>query len=131
MRPTWYLLLLLAVVGLGAYATIPTGPSVMGLSGLGQPFEQFQTAGAVCWSWASVQAATAPGQAATEVGLSSGAIGTASDNPGLGAAIGAGREALGGTCVGLGASQAATGTVRGKGIICVEALSRAPWVGKP
>jgi len=40
---TWRGLPLLAVVGLSACATIPTGPSVMILPGRGKTFEQFQT----------------------------------------------------------------------------------------
>lgn len=43
MRLTWRALPLLAVVGLIACATIPTGPSVMILPGQGKTFEQFQT----------------------------------------------------------------------------------------
>jgi len=42
MRLTWRVLPLLAVVGLSACAMIPTGPSVMILSGQGKIFEQFQ-----------------------------------------------------------------------------------------
>ena len=124
MGTRWHLLPYVAVVGLAGCATIPTGPSVMVLPGQGKPFEQFQADDAVCRQWASAQAGTTPGQASTESALSSAAIGTvlgaglgaaigaASGNPGVGAAIGAGSGAFGGTFVGMGASQAAAGTVQ-------------------
>jgi len=132
MRLTWRLLPLLAVVGLSGCATIPTGPSVMVLPGQGKTFEQFQTDDAVCRQWASAQAGTTPGQASTEAAVSSAAIGTtlgaglgasigaASGNPGVGAAVGAGSGALGGTAVGVGASQAAAGTVQWRYDIAYE-----------
>ena len=115
----WRLLPLAAVVGLSACATIPTGPSVMVLPGQGKTFEQFQTDDAVCWQWASAQAGTTPGQASTEAAVSSAALGTVL-GAGLGAAIGAGSGALGGTCVGMGASQAAAGTVQWRYDIAYE-----------
>lgn len=125
-------LLLVAVVGLTGCATIPTGPSVMVLPGRGKTFEQFQADDAVCRRWASEQAGTTPGAASTQSAASSAAVGTvlgaglgaavgaASGNPGVGAAIGAGSGALGGTMVGVGASQAAAGTVQWRYDIAYE-----------
>jgi hypothetical protein len=126
----WRLLPLVAVVGLSACATIPTGPSVMVLPGQGQPFEQFQTDDAVCWQWASAQAGTTPGQASTEAAVSSAALGTVL-GAGLGAAIGAGSGALGGTCVGMGASQAAAGTVQWRYDIVYEQCMYAKGAPDP
>ncbi len=119
MRLTSSLVPFLAAVGLSACATIATGPSVMVLPGQGKTFEQFQADDAVCRQWASVQAGTTPGQASTEAALSSAAIGTAL-GAGLGAAVGAGSGALGGTAVGVGASQAAAGTVQWRYDIAYE-----------
>ena len=124
MLAKWRLLPLVAVVGVSACATIPAGPSVMVLPGHGKSFEQFQTDDFDCRGWANAQAGTTPGQASTEAGVSSAAIGTllgaglgaaigaASGNPGIGAAIGAGSGALGGTLYGVGASQATAGSVQ-------------------
>ncbi len=119
-----YLLLLLAAVALAGCATIPTGPSVMVLAGQGKPFEQFQAEDAQCRQWAQAQTGTTPGQASAEAIWSSAAIttllgaglgaaiGAASGDPGIGAAIGAASGALGGTLYGVGASQAAAGSVQ-------------------
>lgn len=132
MRTPWQVLPLVAVVALTGCATIPTGPSVMVLPGRGKSFEQFQADDVICRSWASAQAGTTPGQASTEAAMSSVAVGTvlgaglgaavgaASGNPGVGAAIGAGSGALGGTMVGVGASQAAAGTVQWRYDIAYE-----------
>ncbi len=103
----WHLLPLVAGVRLSACATIPTGPSVMVLPGQGKPFEQFQADDAVCRPGASAQAGTTGGQASTEAAVSS-------------AAIGAGSGALGGTFVGMEASQAAPGTVQWRYDIAYE-----------
>jgi len=124
MLSKWRLLPLVAVVGVSACATIPSGPSVMVMPGQGKNFEEFQADDSVCRGWANEQVGTTPGQASAEAGVSSAVIGTilgaglgaaigaASGNPGLGAAIGAGSGALGGTMVGVGASQAAAGSVQ-------------------
>ncbi len=124
MASKWSLLILVAAIGLTGCATIPAGPSVMVLPGQGKPFELFQADDAICRQWAGQQVGTTPGQASTESGISSAAIGTllgaglgaaigaASGNPGIGAAIGAGSGLLGGTLYGAGASQAAAGTVQ-------------------
>jgi len=80
----------------------------------------------------SERAGTTPGQAFTEAAVSGAAIGTALGaglgapigaalgNPGVGAAIRAGSGALGGTAVGVGASQAAAGTAQWRYDIAYE-----------
>ena len=124
MLARWRLLPLLAAAGVSACATIPAGPSVMVLPGQGKSFEQFQSDDYVCRGWANAQAGTTPGAAATESGTSSAVVGTvlgaglgaaigaASGHPGIGAGIGAASGLLGGTMVGVGASQAAAGSVQ-------------------
>ncbi len=124
MVSKWGFLTLVAAIGMSGCATIPAGPSVMVLPGQGKPFEQFQADDAICRQWAGQQTGTTPGEASTTSGVSSAiigsalgaglgaAIGAASGNPGVGAAIGAGSGALGGTLYGVGASQAAAGTVQ-------------------
>lgn len=88
----------------------------MVLPGRGKPFAQFQADDSTCRQWAAQQVGTTPGQASTESGVSSAVIGTvigaAAGNPAIGAAIGAGSGLLGGTLYGVGASQAAAGTVQ-------------------
>jgi hypothetical protein len=112
-----WLLMLVAVPLLGACATVPNGPSVMVLPGGGKSFEEFQVDDAACRQWASQQVGITPGQAATQSGLTSAAIGTvlgaalgaaigaAAGNPALGAAAGAGGGLLFGGTSGLGAAQ--------------------------
>ena len=124
MLSKWRLLPLVAVVGVSACATIPAGPSVMVMPGHGKNFEEFQMDDSACRGWANAQVGTTTDQAAAEAGVSSAVIGTilgaglgaaigaASGNPGVGAAIGAGSGALGGTLYGVGASQAAGGSVQ-------------------
>ena len=128
----WSLLALVAVVGLSGCATVPVGPSVMVLPGQGKPFEQFQADDGLCRQWADQQAGTTPGSASTEAAVSSAAVGTllgaglgaaigaAAGNPAMGAAIGAGSGALGGTMYGVGASQAAAGSVQWRYDIAYE-----------
>ena len=126
MRNKWGSLIFLFLSGLwlSGCATVPTGPSMMVLPAQGKPFEVFQADDAICRQWASQQAGVAPGQAGTQAGVSSAVIGTvlgaglgaaigaAAGNPAIGAAIGAGSGALGGTLYGVGASQAAAGSVQ-------------------
>ena len=110
---------LAAVLGLGACATAPTGPSVMVLPGSGKPFEQFQMDDAQCRQWAYQQSgapAAHPGQSAlggaaigTLIGGAAGAaLGAIGGNPGLGAAVGAGVGAVGGTATGASAAERTT-----------------------
>ncbi len=124
MATRWSLLIGVAAIGLTSCATIPAGPSVMVLPRQGKPFEEFQADDAICRQWAAQQVGTTPGQASTESGVSSAVIGTvigaglgaaigaAAGNPAIGAAIGAGSGLFGGTLYGVGASQAAAGTVQ-------------------
>jgi len=116
MTKRWIGLLILVPM-LGACATIPTGPSVMVLPGFGKSFEQFQGDDAICRQWASQQVGTTPGQAATESGVTSAAVGTvlggaagaaigaAAGNPAMGAAAGAGAGLLFGSAAGANSAQ--------------------------
>jgi hypothetical protein len=116
MRPGWLGLMILMPL-VGACATVPTGPSVMVLPGGGKSFEQFQADDFQCRQWANQQTGTTPGQAVSESGITSAAIGTvlgaaagaaigaAAGNPALGAAAGAGGGLLFGSASGVGAAQ--------------------------
>ena len=112
---------LLAVFGLGACATVPTGPSVMVLPGHGKPFDQFQIEDASCRNWAAQQSGIAgAGDAQVQNTLAGAAVGTLiggaigaglgaiGGNPGLGAAVGAGFGAVGGTATGAQAGAASS-----------------------
>ena len=86
-----------------ACATVPTGPGVMALPGIGESFEQFQIDDTVCRQRASQKTGTAPERAAglstaegaglgTLLGAGLGAaIGGVAGNPDAGAAVGASR----------------------------------------
>jgi hypothetical protein len=124
MRSKWMLLPAIVTVALGGCATIPTGPSVMVLPGQGRSFEQFQGDDLACRQWAAQQVGAMPAAASQQAmatfatagtvfgaGLGA-AIGAAAGNPAAGAAIGAGSGLVGGTAVGLDASQAAAGSVQ-------------------
>ena len=65
------------VVLLGGCASVPTGPSVMVLPGLGKSFEQFNADDAVCRQWGLQSIGRTPGEAATASGVASAAVGTA------------------------------------------------------
>jgi hypothetical protein len=110
---------LVAVLGLGACATAPIGPSVMVLPGHGKPFDQFQMDDASCRQWAAYQSGAAgAAQSQAQSTLTGAAVGTLiggavgaglgaiGGNPGLGAAVGAGFGAIGGTATGANAAQA-------------------------
>jgi len=111
MKRKWIFLVLLAVAGLNACATVPPGPSVMVWPGPWKPFEVFQSDDAVCRQWAAEQTGTSPNDAfnqnlvagagvGTALGAALGAaIGAAYGNVGAGAAIGAASGLLGGTAV--------------------------------
>ena len=114
---------LLAMLGLGACATAPLGPTVMVLPGSGKPFDQFQIDDAMCRRWAYQQSggggptaaqSTLTGTAVgTLIGGAAGAaLGAAAGNPGLGAAIGAGFGAVGGTATGASAAQSSSWNVQ-------------------
>ena len=110
-----FVLPLLAVLGLSACVTVPSGPSVMVLPGSGKPFDQFQRDDASCRQWAYQQSG-APGAnpggsvlagaaIGTIIGGAAGAaLGAIGGNPGLGAAVGAGVGAVGGTATGANAA---------------------------
>ncbi len=109
--------LLILVPFLGACATVPTGPGVMVLPGIGKSFEQFQADDVVCRQWGFQAIGTTPGQAATGSGVASAAVGTvvgaaagaaigaAAGSPGLGAAAGAGGGLLMGSATGVSSAQ--------------------------
>lgn len=93
-------------------ASLPSGPSVMVLPGMGVPFEQFRNDDAICQQFASFQVGgITPNQAAATSGATSAAVGTAlgaaagaAIGGGQGAAIGAGSGLVGGSIVGTGAA---------------------------
>jgi hypothetical protein len=113
--------LLLPLIGLlSACATVPTGPSVMVLPGVGKPFDQFQVDDVLCRQYAETQTGVPPGEAGTQstintavlgtlLGAGAGAaIGAAAGDAGLGAAIGAGSGLLFGTASGAEAGAGAS-----------------------
>lgn len=86
-------------------ASFPTGPSVMVLPGSTKSFEAFRNDDAICQQFAIGQAGT-PGEAATNSGIGSAAVGTA-----LGAAAGAAIGGGSGAAIGAGTGLAAGGLV--------------------
>jgi hypothetical protein len=95
-RSRW--LLLPAVLGLAACATMPNGPSMLVLPGTGKSFEQFRFDDNDCRQFASAQIGGAtPQQAADESGVRSAALGTA-----VGAVAGAAIGGQQGAAVGAG-----------------------------
>src|SRR5262245_61538471 len=109
---------------LGACTTLPTGPNVMVLPGVGKPFDQFQVDDTVCRNYAQGQMGVAPDQASTQntvhgaaigtlLGAAAGAaIGAATGSPEVGAAIGAGTGLVLGTATGAESGYAAAGTLQ-------------------
>lgn len=109
---------LVALLGLGACATAPTGPSVMVLPGSAKTFEAFRSDEGVCRQYAfeQVGGVTAK-QAATESAVTSAAVGTgigaaagALIGGGRGAAVGAGGGLLVGSAAGAGYAGASGAT---------------------
>ena len=91
-------LLLVALLGLGACATMPTGPAVMVLPGTGKNFDQFRFDDGACRQFAYDQVAgVTPSRAADDSGVRSAAAGTL-----LGAAAGAAIDGSSGAAVGAG-----------------------------
>ena len=91
-------LLLIALLGLGACATMPTGPAVMVLPGTGKNFDQFRFDDGACRQFAYDQVAgVTPSRAADDSGVRSAAAGTL-----LGAAAGAAIDGSSGAAVGAG-----------------------------
>jgi Glycine-zipper domain len=123
MPKTWGVFLPV-VVFLSACSTLPTGPNVMVLPGVGKPFDQFQVDDMVCRQFAQGQLGTTPGQVSTESTLQGSAIGTAlgaaagaaigaaAGNAGVGAAVGAGTGILVGTAVGAESGSTTAGTLQ-------------------
>jgi hypothetical protein len=109
--------ILLALLALSGCATLPTGPSVRVLPGIGMTFEEFQADDAICRQWARQQIGQSPQETYNQnaakgaaVGTAAGAvlgavIGSASGHAGTGAAIGAGSGLLVGTSAGANAGQ--------------------------
>lgn len=91
-------LLLAALLGLAACATVPTGPSVLVLPGTAKTFDQFRFDDGVCRQYAYEQVAgVTPGRAAEDSAVRSAAVGTV-----LGAAVGAAIDGSSGAAVGAG-----------------------------
>jgi outer membrane lipoprotein SlyB len=88
---------LLAVLLLGACATIPNGPAVMALPGTGKNFDEFRANDAECRQYASSQIGTTPNDAAVDSAVASAVVGTA-----VGALAGAMIGGHGGAGVGAG-----------------------------
>jgi Glycine-zipper domain len=120
MSPKWVVLLL--ILGpLSACATLPSGPRVLVLPGVGKPFDQFHVDETVCRQYARQQVGLAPGQVAIQqaasgaaVGAAIGAgvgavIGAAAGDAGTGAAVGAGCGLLVGTAAGAQAGAVSAG----------------------
>jgi len=77
-------LLPIALLGLGACATLPTGPAVMVLPGTGKTFDQFRFDDGACRQFSYEQVAgVTPSRAAEDSGVRSAAVGAA-----LGAVVG-------------------------------------------
>ena len=91
-------LLPIALLGLGACATVPTGPGVMVLPGTGKSFDQFRFDDGACRQFAYDQVAgVTPSRAADDSGVRSAAVGTL-----LGAAAGAAIDGSSGAAAGAG-----------------------------
>jgi YMGG-like Gly-zipper len=108
---------------LSACTTIPIGPNVMVLPGVGKPFDQFQVDDVLCRQFAQQQVdGIAGGQASSHDTLNSAAIsavvgagigaaiGAVAGHPDVGAAVGAGTGLLTGTAAGAESEAASAGT---------------------
>lgn len=106
--------LVLPLLGLAACASVPTGPSVMVLPGSTKTFDQFRIDDDGCRQFALAQIGGAtPGQASTDSGVKSAAIGTvvgavagAAIGGREGAAIGAGSGLIVGAAAGSDSARA-------------------------
>lgn len=108
-------LLLVAILGIAACVTIPTGPSVMVLPGTGMTFDQFRFDDGSCKQYAydqiggqtAARAQESSGLASAVVGTAVGAAaGAAIGGSSSGAAAGAGVGLLGGSLAGASAANA-------------------------
>lgn len=105
---------LLALLGVAACTTIPSGPSVMALPGTGRSFDQFRANDAQCRQFALGQIGGASAnETAVESGVKSAAVGAAvgalagvAMGGQRGAGVGAGMGLLAGSAAGAGAGQA-------------------------
>src|SRR5918996_3563704 len=123
MSKKWGVFLALMVL-LSACTSLPTGPNVMVLPGVGKPFDQFQVDDMVCRQYAQQQTGMTPGQTSTQHTVSGAAIGTvlgagagvaigaAAGRPDVGAAVGAGTGILLGSAAGAESGSAAAGTLQ-------------------
>lgn len=113
---------LLGLIGLGACATIPPGPSVLVMPGTGKSFNQFRIDDGYCRQYAAEQvggvtaqqAQATSGVTSALVGTAVGAAAGAAFGGGQGAAIGAGAGLLLGSAVGLDASSYSAYNVQGR-----------------
>jgi YmgG-like glycine-zipper protein len=117
-------MLLSILMLLSACATVPAGPNVMVLPGVGKPFDQFQVDDMLCRQYAQGQLGPTPAQEGSQktvsgavigtlLGAAAGAaIGAAAGGPDVGAAIGAGTGLLMGTAVGSDVGNAAAGSLQ-------------------
>lgn len=107
---------LVALLMTGACTTVPSGPGVMVLPGSGKSFDQFRADDFDCQQFASTQTGgTTPGQAATDSGVTSAAVGAvvgaaagAALSGGRGAAVGAGTGLAVGALAGTGTAEGST-----------------------
>jgi hypothetical protein len=107
---------LIALLTLAACTTIPSGPGVMVLPGTGKNFDQFRLDDGECRQFSSAQiGGNTPGQAATDSGIKSAAVGTligaaagAAMGGGQGAAVGAGVGLAGGALAGTAAADSSS-----------------------
>ena len=100
---------LMAVLLLGACATLPNGPGAMVLPGTGKSFDEFRANDAECRQYASSQIGTTPNDAAVDSAVGSAVVGTA-----VGALAGALIGGHGGAGVGA-ATGLAIGATSGAG----------------
>lgn len=120
MTPTMRLSPLLALLLLGACASIPSGPSVMVLPGTGKNFDQFRADEYECRQYASSQVGgTTPDQSiensavkSAAVGAAVGAVAGAVIGGHRGAATGAGTGLIVGSVAGAGAGQSSGRTAQ-------------------
>lgn len=102
-----------AVLGLTACVTVPTGPSTAALPGRGKTFEQFQVDDARCREYASAQVGPSASENANTSAVNSAVVGTvlgAAAGAAIGgnssaAGVGAGVGLLAGSAAGAGAAQ--------------------------
>jgi len=112
MKPKNSLLVLPALLVLGACVSLPSGPSILVLPGTGKTFDQFRFDETDCRQYASaLLGGKDANAAAAEAGLKSAAVGTAlgavagaAIGGRQGAAVGAGGGALVGGAAGTGAA---------------------------